>query len=94
MRDVNHTLSVLRSFKSKQTKYLSLTHEDTRDIVSKSNQPQENSFLHKVSDGIREKIFMQYDFIGVTERMAESLAVMTLLWDLQPSDIVVLNATS
>lgn len=39
-----------------------------------------------------QRIMNLYDFIGVTERMAESLAVMTLLWDLDPTSVIVLSA--
>jgi hypothetical protein len=39
---------------------------------------------------VREN-FQGYDFIGITERLAESLAVMTLLWGLQTTDVIVLN---
>ena len=41
---------------------------------------------------IRTKIMEEYDFIGVTERMTTSLAVMSLLWDIDPSHLVVLSA--
>jgi hypothetical protein len=43
---------------------------------------------------LRKLIFKNYDFLGVTERMEESLAVMVLLWDLEPRDVVVLNSKS
>lgn len=41
---------------------------------------------------MKDEIFVNYDFIGLTERMTESLAVMVLLWDLQPEDVIVLNS--
>lgn len=41
---------------------------------------------------MNSSIFDNYDFIGLTERMTESLAVMVLLWDLQPRDVIVLNS--
>jgi hypothetical protein len=37
-------------------------------------------------------ILQSYDFLGVVERMAESLAVMTFLLELDPSDVIVLSA--
>jgi hypothetical protein len=46
----------------------------------------------QVLQWMQEKIMDEYDFIGVTERMDESLAVMVLLWNLEPSDVVVLSA--
>ncbi|KAL3938578.1 MAG: hypothetical protein SGBAC_006538 [Bacillariaceae sp.] len=39
---------------------------------------------------IQDQILNQYDFVGVVERWAESLAVMILLWNLQHSDVIVL----
>jgi hypothetical protein len=41
---------------------------------------------------MHRQLFQYYDFIGVTERMDESLAVMTLLWDLDPTDVIVLSS--
>jgi hypothetical protein len=41
---------------------------------------------------LNQTVLQNYDFLGVTERMAESLAVMVLLWDLQPHDVVVLSS--
>ena len=41
---------------------------------------------------IEKHIIDHYDFIGITERMDESLAVMTLLWDLDASDVIVLSS--
>lgn len=41
---------------------------------------------------LQEEILTNYDFLGVTDRMVESLAVMTLLWDLKASDVIVLSA--
>jgi hypothetical protein len=38
------------------------------------------------------RILKHYDFVGLTERMTESLAVMTLLWDLDPTDVIVFAA--
>jgi hypothetical protein len=46
----------------------------------------------KVINILKTQIFDNYDFVGLTERMSESLACMVLLWDLQPPDVIVLNA--
>lgn len=35
-------------------------------------------------------LLLHYDFVGIAERMDESLAVLSLLWHLQPGDVVVL----
>lgn len=41
---------------------------------------------------LKAQIFENYDFLGLTERMTESLACMVLLWDLHPQDVIVLSA--
>lgn len=41
---------------------------------------------------MKSQIFENYDFLGITERMSESLAVMVLLWDLEPRDVIVLHS--
>mmetsp|Transcript_10759 Transcript_10759/g.25634 ORF Transcript_10759/g.25634 Transcript_10759/m.25634 type:complete len:493 (+) Transcript_10759:54-1532(+) len=41
---------------------------------------------------IQNHIFESYDFVGVVERMEESLAVMKLLWGLPLSSLIVLSA--
>ena len=43
-------------------------------------------------DLVSTDILDSYDFLGVVERMTESLAVMTFLLNLDPSDVVVLSA--
>jgi hypothetical protein len=47
---------------------------------------------NQVLGWMKTNIFDEYDFIGVTERFAESLATMVLLWDLEPTDVIVLSA--
>ena len=42
-------------------------------------------------DYLSSKIFNNYNFLGIVERMEESLAVMVLLWGLNPSDVIVLS---
>jgi len=41
---------------------------------------------------LNETVMWNYDFLGVTERMDESLAVMVLLWQLKPEDVIVLDS--
>ena len=48
--------------------------------------------LTKVMTALEERLFAYYDFMGVVERFWESLAVMSLLWDLPPGDMIVLSA--
>jgi hypothetical protein len=45
-----------------------------------------------VAQTIQRYILNHYDFIGVTERMEESLAVLTVLWGLDVADVIVLPA--
>ena len=45
-----------------------------------------------VLDLLNKKIIQNYEFLGVTERMYESLAVMVLLWGLHPEDVIVLDS--
>jgi hypothetical protein len=41
---------------------------------------------------LEHNITTTYDFIGVTERFDESLAVMVILWKLEPTDVIVMSA--
>ena len=41
---------------------------------------------------LESDIMTTYDFIGVTERYDESLAVMVILWKLEPTDVIVMSA--
>ena len=89
-KDADRLLQGLQRVKGKQTRYLSLDHDDEWNIAGIENDEYETRRLW--STMLRQKILEQYDFIGVTERMAESLAVMTILWDLDPTDVIVLSA--
>lgn len=71
----------LRYQKSSQTQYLGLM-----------RIPPETTTQSDLVQFIQTNILQAYDFIGVTERMPESLAVMSLLWHIQPSHLVVLSA--
>lgn len=83
-----HTLSTERS---RQTHYLSAKYKkkiDLPELLPKTIQANPEG----VAEYIHERIIKKYDFIGVTERITESLAVMTLLWDLDPTDVIVLSS--
>jgi hypothetical protein len=41
---------------------------------------------------IRRTVFEHYHFIAITERLAESLVVMKMLWGLSDADIIVMSA--
>ena len=74
--------TALRRQKSTQVNYLGVT-----------SFPQGNrSKGDNLVGWIQTKIMEEYDFIGVTERMTTSLAVMSLLWHIDPSHLVVLSA--
>lgn len=55
---------------------------------------KEMSMLYRQDDSIElvRKIILDYDFIGISERMHESLVTLQLLLNLTTSDILVLNA--
>lgn len=87
-KDTEILLEALRNQKSTQTKYL-LSHY----IQETFWDPQwVSQYPRKIRKLLDRHILDQYDFIGLTERMTESLAVMTLLWDLDPKDVIVLSA--
>jgi hypothetical protein len=46
----------------------------------------------RAKQAIEQYIMHSYDFIGLTERKDESLAVMKLLWNLEDKDMIVLSA--
>lgn len=86
--DTTVLLDALERQRSTQSRYLSVKGKGlwgTNDLKVQD--------VHKhLSTVLKEQIFQTFDFIGVTERMYESLAVMTLLWDLDPTDVIVLSA--
>mmetsp|Transcript_43659 Transcript_43659/g.105299 ORF Transcript_43659/g.105299 Transcript_43659/m.105299 type:complete len:421 (+) Transcript_43659:195-1457(+) len=67
-----------------QYKYLST---DTNPQFFLERNGDANASCDKI---IQDQILKKYDFVGVVERWAESLAVMILLWNLQYSDVIVL----
>ena len=48
--------------------------------------------IQPVVQYLKDQLIDQYDFMGLTDRMDESLAVMALLWDLEPRDVIVLSS--
>jgi len=40
---------------------------------------------------VQDYLLPTYDFIGVTERFDESLAVMVILFQLEPTDVIVMS---
>jgi hypothetical protein len=78
--------------RGKQTRYLLplLTQQEYKQQVMAPQTVQNNP--EATAKLMHRKVFQYYDFIGVTERMDESLAVMTLLWDLDPTEVIVLSS--
>lgn len=71
-----------------QTRYLL----STAAMRSATHPSYVEQHPRETADMISRQILEYYDFIGVVEFMYESLAVMTLLWDLSPSDVIVMNS--
>ncbi len=83
--DTEYLLRRLMGFKGKQTRYLALRANDTDVEI-------DSEYEIRLSTSLRTKLFEKYDFIGLVERMMESLAILTLLWDLDPTDVIVLSS--
>lgn len=84
-------IASLAAERSRQTHYLTAKYKrkiDLPELVPKAIQDHPE----RVAEFIRDHIIEKYDFIGVTECITESLAVMTLLWDLYPTDVIVLSS--
>ena len=95
-------IAKLEDYKNFQTNYL-LPYGGVKDKdeLWKSKRNNNNNKAKKaasmrqvenVADKLQNDIINYYDFIGVTERMNESLAVMILLWKLHVKDVIVLDA--
>jgi hypothetical protein len=80
-------LDTFRSTKNFQTSYLlpwqTVPWNAGREFSGKRDQ---------LVDWLEKEIMTTYDFIGVAERFDESLAVMVLLWKLEPTDVIVMSA--
>jgi hypothetical protein len=74
--------------RGRQTKYLKPSSKGGNQMLDpknlRHNEQKAGRFISRLLE--------HYDFIGLTERMPESLAVMTLLWDLDPTDVIVFAA--
>jgi hypothetical protein len=80
----------MNGYKSFQTKYLFPwpTSLGSPNILQGQNPAQEETVVRQM----RDNIMKEYNFIGIVERMEESLAVLVLLLRLEPADVVVLSA--
>ena len=83
-------LDYLKRQKSGQFRYL-----HTQYIADDNLQPDFQNWYQQHEQNM-SSIFHQmletYNFIALAERLDESLAVMTLLWNLRPQDVIVLSA--
>jgi hypothetical protein len=84
-------ISTLRSYKSFQTNYL-LPWNSANAWTGSDIMVGDLKKRDQVLEWMHEHIMDNYDFIGVTERFDESLATMVLLWNLEPTDVIVLSA--
>ena len=74
--------------KGRQTRYL-ITKKG-REMIWPKSELKRN--VTKVIDWMENKLLQVYDFLGIVERMNESLAAMVLLWGIQPTDVIVLSS--
>jgi len=82
-------LQSMKNHKSFQTMYLfPWTAQVGRNIMLNQNPAQ----IAVVVQQMKESILDEYNFIGIVERMDESLAVLVLLLGLEPADVVTLSA--
>jgi hypothetical protein len=73
--------------KGRQVRYLIPHKGSTNKLWPKHELRQD---LHQVLHQIQVGILDNYDFLGVTERMEESLACLVILFQLHPGDVIVL----
>ena len=99
---VDNIISKLEIYKSFQTMYLlpyeiknnnlfQIRKRKVPTTASRFAPPSVQQVEHAVNR-IQNDIIKYYDFIGITERMNESLATMILLWKLNVADVIVLSA--
>jgi hypothetical protein len=88
LEHADEILNILRTqYRGAQAAYLVMRLQDLVPLKRATTTD-----LAQLSEFVRTKILEKYDFIGIVERMTESLAVMTLLWNLDPTDVIVLSS--
>ena len=75
--------------KGRQVRYLVPQKSTTAKLWPKHELRKDPDKIAKI---IHRRIIKEYSFLGITERMEESLAVMKILWKLETGDVVVLPA--
>ena len=88
----DNMLEYLQAGKSGQFRYLwgeyIADHHHQAEFVNWWHRHNKTGGFNRVFASLLEL----YDFIAVAERMEESLAVLTLLWNVRPSDVIVLSS--
>jgi hypothetical protein len=87
--DDSKLIGTIEEYKSFQTRYL-LPWET--DPFKKDDGFMTTTRPKNAISQMQHSIMDEYDFIGLVERMDESLAIMVLLWGLEPTDVIVLSA--
>jgi Galactose-3-O-sulfotransferase len=85
-----NVLAYLEAQKSGQFRYL-----NTQYIADNHYQPAFQHWYAAHLSGMSDilvRLLKEYDFIAVAERWEESLAVMTILWELKIQDVIVLSS--
>jgi hypothetical protein len=104
----DHVIRILEGIKNRQIRHLAPSWASVRrldEVLAKDRHPKEGNTTFSnsrtsqtsqadVANVIKNDIIGYYDFIGVSDRMDESLAVMKLLWDLETTDLIVLSTKS
>jgi hypothetical protein len=85
----SNLLQALLKLKSFQTRFLAPWSRKNQ-IMEWDNRNDNTTLESRVE--VVAQIVERYDFLGIVERMEESLAVMKLLWELETSDLIVLAA--
>eukprot|EP00429_Kryptoperidinium_foliaceum_P015487 CAMPEP_0176027964 /NCGR_PEP_ID=MMETSP0120_2-20121206/13719_1 /TAXON_ID=160619 /ORGANISM="Kryptoperidinium foliaceum, Strain CCMP 1326" /LENGTH=492 /DNA_ID=CAMNT_0017361171 /DNA_START=153 /DNA_END=1631 /DNA_ORIENTATION=- len=86
----SEALDSFRNLQNTQIEYMSM--EDGSHIDKRRSEMNREDFLSYLKNRIKADIMQKYNFIGILERRAESFAVMSLLWDVDPTDFIVLSA--
>jgi hypothetical protein len=81
----------LEAYKSAQFLYIT-KNKGTPKNLKRKQRKQNGTYNDYVLDLVRDGILNFYDFVGVVERMEESLVVMKILFDLEFRDVIVLSA--
>ena len=88
-------IEYLRGSKNTQVSYIGkikALNKERRRYISKLRYPLKQASQENILEMLRKDILDSYHFIAVAERMDESLVAMRLLFDLDPTDMIVLSS--